>query len=478
MGISTPGVGSGLDIKTMVDVIVKAEITSKQVRQDRKVTQLNTELSGLGLIKSQLTNFQSVLTKLSDLTSCYTMKYSTTDSSYFNTTVSSEAAPGVYQIKVKQLAQQQSLATGYYTDNSTSLGNGNLTIKLGTYSTDNTTFTQNPDTKPITITLSDGANSLASVCEAINKTQAGVSASIVQDSQGARLALTSTTTGLNCAMQITSDTTALNYDPTTSQNGLTQTMAAQNSAVLINGLEITQSTNQIKEAFTGITLNLKKADENTTVTLTVEHNKDQLSGLLTDFVKQYNESITLLNNATRYDQETKQRGPFQGDTQIRELKFNLNKWTTGKLQDQNGSLQTLSDLGISIDRGGLLQINKEKLQNNLDNNYQQIGLLFAKESTNQSDTSSSNEGMAVLLNQFLDTYTGTKGTLDGRSEQLKQEGKNLAKNQTEINKYSELLEQRYLKKFNALDSLIADLRSKSDSLTQMLGNLPQMNNKR
>jgi len=124
-------------------------------------------------------------------------------------------------------------------------------------------------------------------------------------------------------MQISGSLTALNYDPTIGSNALTETIAAQNSVIKVNGLTLNQSTNQLKDAISGITLNLKKAELSKTITLNVDDNKDQLTGLVNDFIKKYNDSTTLLTNLTGYNSSTKQSGLFQGDPQFRNLKLNF-----------------------------------------------------------------------------------------------------------------------------------------------------------
>lgn len=464
----------GLDIEKMVEVIVKKETIVRQLKHDNHVKNVNAEISAIGQIKSQLTNLQASLSKLKELSTSYPMKYSVTDASYFNTSLTSGAQAGVYQVIVKNLAQQQSLASSYYVSSDDSLGTGNLTITLGTYSLDNSGFTQNPDTKPVTISITEDNKSLSQICQAINKAQAGVTASLIQDSQGVRLAINSNNTGLNYAMKITGDISALNYDPTTSQTGLTQTMAAKNSLISINGLDLNQNSNQINNALTGLNLNLLKADPNTTVTLTVDNNKDQISGFIKDFVKQYNDSMTLLTNITGYNAETRKGGYFQGDSQLRSLKFELNKWATGMLPNQAGPLKSLSDLGITSNRQGLLEIDQTIFQKNLDNNYQDIGALFA---TNPIEGSESKSGVAVLLNNFLESYTSTRGHFAKRSEQLKLETKSLDEEQKQLDNRQELLTARYLKKYQALESLLAKLQDRNSAISQLADNLPKMNNR-
>jgi flagellar hook-associated protein 2 len=421
MSLSAPGVGSGLDVKAMVEALVKAEITPIQVRQDKRLLSVNTELSAVGQLKSTLATLQTTLTKLSDIKQFYNMKFSVSDTDYFSTTVSPQAVKGTYQLEVKQLAQQHTLASDYLTNT----GSGTLTIDFGTYENNNTTFTPNASATSVSVTIAPGSDSLVAVRDAINNKNAGVTASIVKDSQGSRLTIASSKTGENYAMKISGDITALNYDATAPSNVMSETIAAQDSIVKINGLTLKQNTNQLEEAIAGVTINLKKAagtNETKIITLTVDDNKEQLTGLINDFIKQYNDSMTFLTNLTGYNPETKQSGVFQGDPQFRSLKLNLNKWATSPLAT-NSPIKSLADLGIVTNKQtGLLEVKQDQYKKALDNNYANIGALFAKTaSATDSDIRVKSVGANVKAGSYnveLSQFTpgvSMSGTIGGAS---------------------------------------------------------------
>lgn len=378
MSLSSPGVGSGLDVKAIVDAYVKAEVTPLQSRHDKKLTSVTTELSAIGQLKSTLGSLQTSLTTLSDIGKFYGMKYTLSDPDHLSASITADAIKGSYQIEVQKLAQQQNLASDYIADPS-NVGSGALTITFGTYNVAKTTFTNNAAATPITVNIAPGNGSLIAIRDAINDSSSEVSAAIVDDNLGSRLTITSTQTGESYAMKISGGISALNYDPTTGVNALTETIAAQNSVVKINGLTVTQESNSLTTAITGTTLTLKKEDVGVTTTLTVDDNKAQVSSLLNDFIKKYNDSMTFLTNLTGYNSATKQSGMFQGDPQFRNLKLNLNKWATSPLPTTSTSpIKTIADLGITTDKTGLLVIDTDIFNNALTNNYKDIGALFAK----------------------------------------------------------------------------------------------------
>lgn len=421
MGLSTPGIGSGLDIKSMVEAMVKAEITPLQIRHDNRLNVVNTELSAIGQLKNTLAAFQTSLNSLSDLTQLYNTKFTLSDPTFFTPTMTPQAAKGVYQIETQQLAQQQTLASGYFANTTSNVGTGTLTINFGTYNNTNTTFTLNTSATPISINIAPGSDSLSAVRDAINNSNSGVTANIVQDNQGARLTITSSKTGSNYAMQV-SGITGLGYDPTIGSNTLTQTIAAQDSTVKINGLSLTQHTNQLQNVLPGISLNLTKAQPGNIVTLTIDDNKELVTSLVNDFVKKFNDSMTILNALTGYNAATKQSGLFQGDPQLRTLQLNLKKSATNPIANKSSPIQSLADLGINTDKQGLLQINQSKFNQALTNNYKDIGTLFAKTATatdpNIQIKSVSSQIKAGQYDVALSQYTpgsSMSGTIGGLS---------------------------------------------------------------
>lgn len=542
MSLSSAGVGSGLDVKAIVDAYVNAEITPLQDKQDKKVKAVNAELSYIGQVKSALSTLQGSLKKLSDLDQFYVMKSSMSDPDYVSATLTPQATKGSYQLEIQKLAQQQNLASAYIPDTS-NVGSGSMTITLGQYNADKTTFTANSDKTPVTINIAPGNGSLVAIRDAINNSKAGVNAAIVVDATGTRLTLTSADTGEKFSMKISGGITALNYDPTTGVNSMTETKAAQNSIIKINGLTINQSTNQIKDAISGVTLNLKKEELGKVINLSIDDNKDQLTSLVNDFIKQYNDNLSLITSLTGYNSATKQGGFLQGDPQLRNLKINLNKWATTPLANASGKLNSLADLGIVTNsRTGLLELKQETYNKALSDNYRDIAAVFAKtvaisdssiklksikptikagtysinlttytpgvsmsgtiggktatsadgKILNGSDTLTGlslevlsgssgargkieiKDGIAVLLNQLIDSYTATDGDLSDRTTQLNKQITKLDDNQNLIDDKKTNLHTRYLRQFSKLDSLLAQLTNTSNSLSQQLATLPSM----
>lgn len=393
-GISSPGIGSGLDIKTIVDALVKAEITPTKNRLDRQEASLTTKLSAFGQVKSALSNLQTTMLKLSDFNQFNTLKTTVSDNTALSVNLAdNSASPGTYKIQVQQLATQQCLASTAFSNPATAVGSGTLTINFGTYSDNNTVFIANPDQQALTLIINPGQNSLTAIKEAINSSNSKVQAGIVQDSSGARLTLVSTDTGQASAMQIlvvdsdgnngdNSGLSALAYDPTTAVQSLTQTVAAADSQVSINGLLLTQKSNQLQKAVEGLNINLLKAQSGVNINVSISNSSDQITALVNEFIKQYNDTMTTLNSLTSYNPDTKKGSPLQSDADVRSLKFNLSNLLSKTIDTHtNMPIQSLADLGITSDNQGLLAMDSKKFNTILEANPNAIGSFFAKSAT-------------------------------------------------------------------------------------------------
>lgn len=426
--MSSPGIGSGLDVKAIAEQLALAEVTPAKNRLDKMQSSFVAKLSSLGMIKSALGKLQSFMEKLSNLQELYAMKTVVSDPTILTAQVDSSAIPGNYQIQVMNLASQQTLASSSFTSPATVVGNGSLTISFGAYSSDLSTFTPNPEAAAVTITIAPGQDSLQAIQNSINNSGAGIVASIVQDSSGARLVLASPQTGQNYAMKISSASPSLaglTYDPTTGNTShLQQTAAATDSQIQFNGLTLSQSNNDYDNIISGISVNLLKASPGNTINLAIENNKTQLNGLIHDFVAQYNEAMSTLNNLTGYDPLTKSAGPMQGDSDIRAIKFALSGLITQAYNSPGSPLQSLSDIGIktSISRStmGFLSIDEPTLSNAMENNYQYIGSLFAKSAVASDPeirvNSLSSRVDAGVYDVLLDTYVpgvSMSGSING-----------------------------------------------------------------
>ena len=388
--ISSPGIGSGLDINNIVTALVDAQIAPRKNQILQQTTSAQTQLSAMGQILSSLSKLQNALSSLIGTGQTVSKQATLSNNSYFTAAVDSTAHSDSYSIAVQQLAQSQSIANEHSIAASTVFAlPGTITIHSGQYTTLDgfTSFSDAEGLNPVTITIPDNGSgySLQELSNAINASSAGVTTSIVSDNSGSKLVFTSNSTGTANAIKIdaTDSLSSFIYDASSNAPAQTmeQTIAAQDSIVLVNGVTLTNSSNTIANSISGVTLNLIQADSGVTTSLTVGDNTSNLSATIQSFVTSYNATQGFLSSLTSYDSGSQLAGPLNGDAFVNGLMHQLRNLVSNFGNSGNEGINSLVDIGITFNESGQLHLNQIELNTALSQNYQAVNSLFGKSAT-------------------------------------------------------------------------------------------------
>ncbi len=386
MAISSAGIGSGLDVSSIVSQLMALE-RRPLTTLDTKEAKLQSQLTAYGSLKGALSSFQSAVAALANPAKFSAVTASLADTSVATVSASSAATAGNYAVEVQTLAQAHKLKSGTFAATSTAVGSGTITIQFGTYS--GGVFTLNPDKAAGTITIDSSKSSLAGVRDAINAANVGVSASIVNDGTGNRLVVASKDSGVANALKITvadddlantdnSGLSQLVHDASTGgTTNLTQTVAAQNAALVIDGISISKASNTITDAIEGVTLNLLKANTPGTTTLSVARDSAGIQGAVQSFVKTYNDLNKTIADLSKYDAANKRASTLTGEATIRAVQSQLRGLFNASLSTAGGGLSTLSDIGITFQKDGTLKLDASKLGTVLADSTKDVSTLFA-----------------------------------------------------------------------------------------------------
>lgn len=379
-------IGSNLDVNSIVSQLMTVEQRPLQVLAQKEAG-YQAKLSAYGSLKSAVSSFQSAMNALTTTEKFVTSKTSVSDTTIVTASASGTAAPGKYTIDVQSLAQAQKLKSANYAKTSDTLGSGTLTIQFGSYA--GGVFTANGDKAAKTISIKPADNSLAAVRDAINAANVGVTASIVNDGSGNRLVIGSKDSGLDNALRITvsdddgdnadaAGLSALAFDASTGgTSNLSETVAAKNATVIIDGITVSKNSNTITDAIDGVTLNLVKEAAGTPVTLSITRDNSGTKSAVDGFIKAYNDLYKTLSNVSSYNAETKQAAILQGDSAVRTMQARLRSLMSGALDTAGGGLARMSDIGVSIQTDGTLKLDGAKLQKALDDPAKDVATLFA-----------------------------------------------------------------------------------------------------
>ncbi len=400
MAISSPGIGSNLDVNSIVSQLIAVD--KKPISKlDLKTTSFQAKLSGFGTLKGVLSQFQSTLQGLSDLSRFQGVKTAVTDATIASANGLPTATPGNYSLEVSKLAQSQKLNAAGQASSSTAIGSGattTLTFDLGTisggsFNAASGTYTgssfESNGAGVKTVTIDSSNNSLAGIRDAINKAGAGVTATIVNDGSNFpyRLSLSVAAPGKNNSLKLSVTdgdgpagalSALLANDPSPGgTQSLKQTAAAQNAEFSVDGITVSKPTNTISDAIPGVTLNLIKTNVGAPTAVTVARDTSAITGSVNAFVKSFNDTITTLKNASAYNAATGQAAVLNGEASIRSIQNQIRGVLTSPVAGGASTLTLLSQVGVTVQKDGNLGIDNTKLQASIDTNFDQIAGLFS-----------------------------------------------------------------------------------------------------
>ncbi len=463
-GISSLGLGSGLDLNGLVDQLVVAETQPVANRLNLKETDLQAKLSAFGNLKSTLSALQDSLTSLATVGAGRTATSSRAE--ILSATANDSADVGDYSIQVSQLASAQSLASKAYSSSSDVVGTGTLTIRFGTTDYDPEKdryngFEPNPDKIPQVLSIDSENQTLEGVRDAINEADIGINAAIVNDGTGYRLLLSSKETGVANSLQISvtddngSGLTDLAFDGTATN--LEQTVAAQDAQLVINGLAVSSPSNSVSEAIEGVTLNLTDVSNGDTVNLSVDLDESAVTNALEGFIGAYNDLVGLIQSLTNYDPETREASVLAGDSTVRTIASQLRNGLLTQIEGASDVYRYLVDVGVSTDSTGKLSLDSTKFNAAVTQNFAGIVDLV--------------NGFSEEMEQTVSGYLNSGGFLEARTQGIQARIDDIDNQRVTLERRFEALQARYVKQFTALDTLLGQLQNTSNFLTQQLSSL-------
>ncbi len=447
--ISSTGIGSGLDITSIVSSLTTAAgFAQNNQLADRKST-LTAQVSAYGTFKSALDTLQATLTTLQVPKALAGRTAALGDDSIGTATATADAVPAQYSLSVQNLATAASLSSQPLPGANSAVGTGSLTITVG------------GNTSTLSIDSSD--NTLAGIAAAINGDPAnpGITASILTTSDGSRLVLSGTATGAANAITVTQSggdggLAALVYDPANpATTKLTQTQGAQDANFKINGFPATSASNQVTAAIEGVTVNLLKptaAGASTTLTVSTDSSGAQTS--IGTFVTALNGLITSIQSLTSYDPTTQTAGPLLGNATLLSFQNQLAKILDQVKSGNTSAATSLASIGITANPQGTYDTNSTTLGNALTANLSSITNFFGGPN-----------GIATQLNTLLTQYTQTGGLLDTINQGLQSSLSDVADQQTALNARLATYSATLTKEYNAMDTAVALLKQTQTYLT-------------
>jgi flagellar hook-associated protein 2 len=156
--------------------------------------------------------------------------------------------------------------------------------------------------------------------------------------------------------------------------------AAQDARIKFDGIYMNKSSNTISDVLEGVTLNLRKAEPNTNVELSVSNDTATVTSRVQNFVDSYNSLVTDLATFSAFDDTNKVAAPLLGDGFLSTVRARLTGVTSEAMQGlpNDARLNSLALVGIKSGNNGVLSIDSAKLSDALENHFDDVVGLFTQ----------------------------------------------------------------------------------------------------
>ena len=439
MAISSAGIGSGLDVNSLVSQLVAAERAPGDQRFAKVETTTKAQISAFGALRSALAGLESALKKFDGIGADLGRKVTVGTDAGFAASADVTASTGSYRISVERLAAAHKLHSAAAAS-TTQIGHGTLSIAVGSDA-------------PIDIVIAEGKGTLSDIRDAINAKTGGkgVTATVVRGDSGDVLVLGSTKVGSQGALTITASggNGGLGVLATT---GGTQTVAtaATDAQVVIDGITRTASTNKLTDAISGVTLDLTKAKPGETFSLDITSDVSTLKVGVLSLISAYNTALTAIRTQGAAGGEGKTAGALSGDAAPRSMTQTLRS-----LVSTNYS--ALSSLGMKTAVDGSLSMDGAKFDAAMASDPDSVKRLLGDDGA-----------LGKAMRTSVAAYTKVDGMIAGRTDTLNGRIKQLGRQRESFETRISNVEAVYRRQFTALDTMMSKMQSTSSFLNQQL----------
>ncbi|MBT8448960.1 MAG: flagellar filament capping protein FliD [Gammaproteobacteria bacterium] len=450
--ITSAGVGSGIDIESIIRAILEAERAPKEASLQRNSSRVDSTLSAIGQLSSALSTLDDALTNLNSLEDFRLRSAVSSDEEFLTATANAQTSTGNFNVEVSTIAQGSRLesAASLFTEVTDTVGQGILTFTAGT------------DTFDITVGATD---SLETIRDNINNSgeNFGVNANIINSANGPILVYTSSITGDGNTLTISNDNSSLDNISTA---GMSTTQNAASATAIIDGITVTSDSNTFTDAIQDLSFTVVKVTEaNSPITLSVDVDKEGVKETLNSFIGAFNDFQTISQRLGASSESSS--GQLAGDITLRLLSRQVFTTIQDSVSGLTGDFTSLNSLGITFDDTGKLQLDEDSIDSVLNTNFDAISNVFA-----------SPTGVSIKLQDLIANYVGSGSILDVRESSLTSQQRQLEDDRLRFEFRMTQIETQLRNKFSAMDTLVAQFNNTSSFLSQQLANLPnnQSNN--
>ncbi len=456
-GLTSQGIGSGLDVPGLVAKLVAAEKAPRQAQITRAQTNAVTTISALADLKGAMSAFNDSLATLKTTEVFAARSAASSDTQKFTAIAGTTAISGTYDVEIEHLATTHQISSNTFANGAAHVvGNGTLTIAVGEAS--------------FSVSIDPARGTLAEIRDAINQATGNdgiVRATIVNAADGAHLVLSAQQAGDDNQITVSQadgdgGLASLEFNPDLTTN-YRELRAGHDAVIYVGGYEHRSTSNTFTNVIDGITITAHQADDDELHTLTVANDTVGATARIRKFVEAYNALQEKIASLRGYEPESKKAGPLLGDAMLRGIESDARSRLTNAVSGLTGNYRSLASIGITTQRNGALALDAEKLGRALDADFDGVARLFGSE-----------DGVAARLAASMTQHLSVDAQINSRTKALNAKSVSLQKDQAALETRMAAVARRYNAQFNALDSLLANLSSQSSFLSQQLDRIAKI----
>lgn len=448
--------GSVIDVSELVSELVSAAQTPQETLISNQQQAVSTQISAVGALQGALSTFQSALTPLATSDAFDALTATSSDTTAFTATAGSDATTaGSYSVTVSALAQSEQLLSNAFSDGANSaVGTGTLSVSLG-----GTSFQ---------VSIDSGNDTLSDIAAAINAASGnpGITASVLQGTDGAYLVLSSSLTGAANTIEVTETDgggglSALTYGTGNTGNYSVQSQP-QDASYSIAGVSGTSASNTVTGAISGVTLTLLGTTGSSGATLSLANDASTIESNISSFVSAYNTLLSTFNQLGGYDASTSTPGAMMGSGLLSNIENQTNQALYSIVDTGSSVYNSLASIGVTTNSDGTLSLNSTTLATALSSDFSAVSQLF----------SSTTSGVAATLNTQITADLASGGTIADENQSLTAQQNNLTTQSNQLSSQMSALSASLTEQYSALNTLLSSLQTTSSYLKEQFDSLP------
>ncbi|HDO1325709.1 lateral flagellar capping protein LafB [Aeromonas veronii] len=419
-----------VDPASMAMQLVAIERQNMDKLLKKQMDSIKGQQSAISTLTTKLSTFQTMLKDLNKASNLQAQKATMSQEGLMTVTSNGKASSGQYNFFVEQLAQSHQVGLSLDSETAPLPADGifSLTVKGKTLDIDLATLPAGSTVKDLVSHINNA------------KDNPGVKATLVRTDGKVNMVLTSKDSGEENAITVNYSGDASSSLGTAIANK-SEITKAQNAKLQMGGnnpLTITSASNKIENVVDGLTLQLTKAQKSGDAPLqvTVEQDKEAVTGSLKKFTDSYNELIDEL--AKMMSSDPKAPGALSSDSGVRSLKSVL----SNSVRDLPNGL-SLSSLGIKTDKTGKLSFNETDFNKALEKDPELLGKALMGD-----------DGLLKRMSTSLDPYTKRDGALKGRKSGLEASEKRVNERMEALDRRMNSAYKRYLNQFTTMNQMM------------------------